>query len=608
MKSFLYSVILSVILFIPFLNFTRASSASSVETTINYSVSMPFPSNHLFEVTLKVENYSPNPDGYIDFTLPAWRSGRYIILDFSSGVQEFSAEDNFGRKLEWHKTDKDTWRVKKSEGNSYTIMYKVFSNEMSMRTRGLNDECGFIDASAVLMFAEKLRNNSLVLKIIPFENWHVTTGLNTSDGSENSFFARNYDYLADCPLLIGNHTDRDFFINDKKFTVSFPPDIEYNADSVINNIRTVSKTVCDFWEDMPFEHYNYLLIRDRYDYGATEHINSSVFSVSSTTFTNKENYNRFLSNIAHEFFHTWNVKQLRPKGIDPYDFSKENYSGEFWIAEGITSYYQNIFMIIAGYLTPDKYLETIQQSIESDIERPGNYVQSLEESSFDAWIKHSGNTPNKYIAESDFYSKGSCVGLLLDLEIRHNSENKYSLDNVMKTMYKNFPLIDGGYTNDDFIKTCEQFNGSSLKGFFDSYLYSTDSLDWKKYLNYAGLNLSTIYDSEKPFTGISARETGDRLIISYVVPGSPAYKAGLDVNDEIIAMDGYRVRSSSMSSRISDKKEDNIVKFTVMREDKLREFSVILKNSEKAKYKIERSEDPDNLQEMIYESWLNAGK
>jgi predicted metalloprotease with PDZ domain len=602
MKNFFYSLFFSLGISLSFLiNSTHASEAK-----ISYEVSMPFPPNHLFEVSVTVQNYSSYPDDFIDFTLPSWRSGRYVILNPSSGIQEFSAEDETGNKLRWSKTDKDTWRVNSSAGNTYKINYKVFSNEFSIRTRGLNDECGFIDASAVLMFAEKLRFSPLELKIIPYNGWHVTTGLDKMNGLENTFSARDYDYLADCPILIGNQKDYEFFVNEKKFTVSFPAEIKYDADTVVNEIRNISKEICDFWGDIPFEHFTYLLILSQYDYGATEHLNSTVFNVSPVTFSNKDRYNTFISNIAHEFFHTWNVKQLRPKGIDPYDFNKENYTSELWIAEGITSYYQNIFMIRAGYMTPEKYFEILGGNIQNDIERPGNYIQSLAESSFDAWVKYNNNTPNKWISESDFYSKGANLGLFIDLEIRNSSDNEYSLDDVMKTMYKNFPLNKGGYTNEDFIKVCEEYNGSSMKNFFDKYLYGVDTLDWKKYLNYAGLDLITSYDPSKPGLGISTRESGEKLIISYVVPGSASYDAGLDNNDEIIALNGYRVRSSSLSSRISDMREGDEVKLTIMREDKLREFTITLKEIKSAKYKVEKIKEPDNLQKRIFNGWLNV--
>lgn len=284
MRSLIILLICTIFFSLSALNKTSFAS----DTKIKYSAAMPFPSNHLFEIEISIENYSFASDGYIEFSLPAWRSGRYVILDPSSGVQEFSAEAGDGEKLDWTKTDKDTWRVQYISGKTFNVKYKVYSNEFPIRTRGLNDECGFIDASAVLMYAEKLRFYPLELKIIPYKDWHVTTGLDKVEGMENSFYARDYDYLADCPLLIGNQKDHDFFINDKKFTVSFPQDQVYDADKVLNDIRNISKAVCDFWGEVPFEHFTYLLISGPFDYGATEHLNSTVFSISSTTFTNKE--------------------------------------------------------------------------------------------------------------------------------------------------------------------------------------------------------------------------------------------------------------------------------------------------------------------------------
>ncbi|MBK8550658.1 MAG: M61 family metallopeptidase [Ignavibacteria bacterium] len=601
MKYPLYSFVFILLIY----SYFFPNTVCGQDPKITYTVSMPFPSNHLFEVEISIENYSSSPDNYIDLSLPAWRSGRYNIINFSSGVQDFSAEDETGSKLSWNKTDKDTWRVQ-GQVKNYKIKYKIFANEFSIRTKGLNDECGFIDASAVFIYAEKLRSGPLEVKVIPYGSWHVTTGLDRVSGTENTFSARDYDYLADCPLLIGDQKDYDFFVNDKKFVVSFPPDQVYDREKVLNDIKNISKAVCDFWGETPFEHFTYMLIAGSFDYGATEHLNSTVFSVSPITFTNKDRYYTFLSNCAHELFHTWNVKQLRPKEMDPYDFTKENYSGELWIAEGITSYYEYVFMLKTGYLLPDKFFEALSGNIKNDIERPGNYVQSLYESGFDAWIKHSGNAPNKFNAETDFYKKGANVGTLLDLEIRNSSENKYSLNDVMVKMYKNFPLNQGGYTNEDFIKVCEEYNGKSLTAFFNKYLYGLDSLDWKKYLNYAGLDLIITYDPAKPSIGISTRESGDRLYVSGIIPGSPAYESGLDLNDEIIALNGYKVRSSTLNSRISDMQDGDEVKITVMRDDKLREFIVTLKGVENAKYKVEKITDPDELQKKIYEKWVNS--
>lgn len=575
------------------------------DPSILYTIGMPFPSNHLFDIKISITNHDPDGKDYVEFQLPVWRPGRYSVLNFASGVQQFDAFDLNGNPLRWEKIDKSTWRIYFNNNNSFDLSYRVFANEFSIRTRGLNDERAFVDASTVLMYAENLRKNPVEIKINVYDDWHVTTGLDRTNISENVFYAKDYDYLVDCPMLIGKQNDFDFYINNVKHTVSFSGNGNYNETTVTEDIKKITECIQNYWGDFPYNHFTFMLVMNPVDGGATEHINSTIINVHPLVFANRENYTRFLSTIAHEYFHTWNVKQLRPKGLNEYNYLKENYSGELWIAEGTTSYYENIFLTRCGFMDEEKFLERLANSIRNDLERPGNYVQSLKESSFDAWIKHSMNSPNKFNSESDFYSKGANVSLLLDLEIRNSSKNKFSLDDVMRRMYKDFPLNKGGYTNNDFLRTCEEYAGKSLNDFFESYVSGVDTLQWAKYLNYAGLDLKTSSEKERTSLGINTRESGDRLYIASIIPGQAGYEAGLDINDEIIALNGFRVRASNLSNRIADMKNGEVVTLTVMRDEELRDFKIILKEIRPIQYKIEKLKRPDWLQKNIFETWLN---
>lgn len=440
-------------------------NAGSAQTNVSYTIGTPFPSDHLINVEINVKNYPNSSDGFADLILPAWRSGRYSILNLASGVQEFSAFSSDGTVIPWKKTDKNTWRISGAGLSSFVIKYKVYANELGLRTRSLNSERAYIDASAVLMYVAKMRFDPVEVNVIPYSNWHVTTGLDRIFGKENSFYAKDYDYLADCPMLIGTQTDHEFMIDGKKYVVSFSGEGNYNADTVVNDYKKIIRSITSFWKEIPYDHYTFMLLLSMLNRNATEHINSTAINVNPLMFSNKEAYISFLSTSAHEFFHTWNVKQLRPKGLVPYDFENENYTSELWIAEGLTSYYEDLFLLDGGIIKPEYYLEQLTGKIRSDIERPGNYVQTLADASFDAWVKYNADTQNKRNSESDFYAKGSAVGVLLDLAIRHNSQNKNSLDDVFRDMYKNFSLEKGGYTNDDFIAACEKYNGGSLKVF-----------------------------------------------------------------------------------------------------------------------------------------------
>ncbi len=579
------------------------SNTIQSQTKLLYTVSMPKPSNHLFEIEIEVQNASS--DSFTEFIIPAWRSGRYLIFNFATGIQEFSAVNLSGDEIKWHKTDKQTWRVENSGQSSFKIKYKMYANEFSNRTKGLNDELAFIDPSAVLMYCEKFRHNPLEVKINPFGSWHVTTGLDSKPGSENMFTSPDYDWLADCPIIAGNQKDYDFTVAGKKHTVTFTGEGTYNPETVIKDLSKITEENIKFWGELPYEHYNFIFQLTTQASGGTEHINSYVIDASPFLFANNDSYQSFLSTCSHEFFHTWNVKQLRPKGLTPYDFTKENYTEELWIAEGTTSYYQDIMLIKAGYKNASSYLKTIQNNIQNDIDRPGNKIQSLAESSFDAWVKFWVNTPNKWNSESDYYSKGANVSLLLDLEIRHSSKNKYSLDNVMRAMFERFPLKSGGYTNADFIKVCEEFAGESLTDFFNSYLYGVVPLDWEKYLSYAGLNLKKTEGQIKPAIGVSTRDSEGRLVISNIKPESPAYDAGLNSDDEIVAMNGYKVNGTQLTNRIGNMKEGDMITITVMRSEKIQDIKVTVKNLQSTDYTVEKINEPSELQKKIYERWLN---
>jgi predicted metalloprotease with PDZ domain len=589
--------------FLLFIFYLKLINAQDISLT--YNVSMPKPSNHLFEVTLNIENIPESYEDYIDFNLPVWRSGRFVIFNFSSGVQEFSAFDGSKNQLKWIKTGKATWRVENSKSSNVIISYKVFSNEFGLRTRGLNDEYALIDPSAVLMFVENFRYNKLALNINPYGNWHVTTGLDKSN-SDNIFTAPDYDYLADCPLLIGNQKDIEFTVEGKKHTASFLGNVNYSTSVITADLEKIISENSKFWGGLPYNNYTFLFLFTSDEFGGTEHMNSSIINVPSFYLEDKSHYVDFISVCSHEYFHTWNVKRLRPKGITPYDFMKENYTEELWVAEGTTSYYEHIILLRTGQEKSVEFISNLQKIMKNYESRPGNNIQSLAESSFDAWIKFWANTPNKWTSESDYYSKGAILSMLIDLEIRNDSKNKFSLDDVMKTMLERYALNKGGYTNSDFIKVCNEFAGKSIQPLFDKYLYSTDSIDWNKYLNYAGIKLIKSIKEEKSSAGISVYDEGNSLKISYVIPNSPAYDAGLDRGDEIIALNGFKVNSSSLDKRIESMIDGEIVKLAIMRNNELKEFNVTIKSTPVYEYKINNNENAGDLQITIYNSWLNS--
>ena len=570
------------------------------QPAVHYKLGMSKPSTHIYEVEVTIDHISKE-EKQVDFILPVWRPGRYMVLDFAGGVLEFSAVDAKGKNLEWHKVEKSLWRVESKGVSAVTVRYKVYANEFNLRTRGLNDEHGFVDGAAVFMYVEKYRALPVVLNVEPYKNWHVTTGL---EGKGKTFKAPNYDYFVDCPLEIGTQKDFTFEVEKIPHVLSIYGNGNWNADTLTRDLTKIIKTTKELFGDFPYKRYVFLLHCAPNSGGGTEHVNSTIMGTRPFVFNNPDSYRGFLSLVSHEYFHTWNVKQFRPNGITPYDFTKENYTGELWIAEGTTSYFDEVILVRAGLKSADKHLESIASMIQSDRQRPGNKSQSLFESSFDAWVKHARGTPQAYNTETDYYDRGAAVSMLLDLEIRQRTKNTGSLDGVMKTLYRQFPLGGDGYTVLDFKNIVEKISGTDFTQFFNDYVSGTQPLPWEQTLSHCGLTVALKDSAEKPWTGLSTSDTDGRTRVTRVISGSPAYEVGLDVGDEIVSLNGMRARSSDLNDRIAELKKGDSVTLLIFRNDFLKEFKLIIANQQALNYKVYRVSSPDDLQKSIYEQWL----
>ena len=570
------------------------------QPAVFYRLSMPKPATHLFEVEIRIENHKTK---ILDLHMPAWRTGRYLLLDFSGGVQEFSAVDEKNNLLPYKKTDKDTWRIEQGSSKSVTARYKVYANEFNMRTRELNSEHAFVDPLSVFMYVDELKNKPLQLTVVPFGDWKVTTGLDESDGAPFTFSAPTFEHFGDCPLEIGHQKDFDFFVDGKRHIISIYGEGNWNIDTLINDVTKIVIANKEFWGELPYKKFIFQIHCQPNAGGGTEHMNSTIMGVRPFIFSNPAAYKGFLGLISHEYFHTWNVKRLRPKAIAPYDFSKENYSEELWVSEGTTSYFDDLIILRAKFSDARSYLDKVGQMVTNERMRYGNTIQSVAEASFDAWIKYWRGRQNAQNAESDYYGKGSQVSLLLDLEIRQRSKNVHSLDDVMQAMFKRFTPTQG-FTNADLQKTCEEFGGGSFREFFHDYVFSTVSLPWDQTLSYAGLEITRRDSTKRISIGITTQDAGESTRISGITPDSPGEKAGLEIYDEIVALNGYRVRTNDFYERISSMNAGDEIILTIFRNDRLKELKVQLGYSGTINYAVKKIASPTALQKAIYEEWL----
>lgn len=586
----------------------RAQPASA-SPKLHYELGMSQPHTHLFEVKITFTNLD-KADTQLDLILPVWRSGRYVIFDFAGGVQEFAAfrgeaaESN--NRLAWSKVDKSTWRVQTAGSSTVSVSYKVYANEFNQRTRGLNDQHGFANGSALFMYAEKYRKLPLTLQVLPYGDWHVSTGLDPVKDQAHRFHAPDYDYLVDCPLEIGNQKNFEFEVQGKKHYLSIAGPGNWESEKLLARLKKVVQTCHDFWGETPYAHYTFLVHSKPSGGGGTEHINSTIMGINSFAFSKDAGYEGFTGLAMHEFFHTWNVKQLRPAGIHPFDYTRENYTPSLWISEGTTDYYTMMLMRRADYHSPAKMLTLLAEMMRNDRRQPGRKMQSVEESSFDAWTKFWKNSQDAQNREVDYYEKGSSVSLLLDLEIRHRTENRASLDDVMRAMYKRYPLSGSGFMPEDFEKVVAEIGGGSYREFFDNYVRGTAELDFAKHLGYAGLSVKETMPTTGVALGVSTREQNSAAYVQTLFAGSPAYDAGLSNGDEIVALDGFRVRANQLEARLADYKPGDKIKLTLFREEQLREIEVTLRPSQTPEVAVQLVEKPTDLQKKIYASWMFA--
>ena len=586
------------------------TSLSAGTPRIHYQLGMSKPHTHLFEVEITLSELD-GADEYLDFVVPAWRPGRYVILDFAGGVQEFSAstqsQAGSNSVLAWSKIDKNTWRINSAGKKNVRVSYKVYANEFNLRTRGLNDQHAFLDGSAAFMYVEKYRKLPLTLQVQPFGDWRVSTGLDRVSGKKNFFSAPGYDDFVDCPLEIGTHQEIEFEVQGKPHFLSIFGEGNWDTNKLIERLHKVVQANFEFWGDLPYRHYYFLVHSTPSSGGGTEHLNSTIMGIRPFGFGVERAYDDFTNLAMHEFFHTWNVKQLRPAGIHPYDYTQENYSRLLWVSEGTTTYYTLMLMRRAGFTSVSSLLNRLANMMRDDRSLPGRKIQSLEESSFDAWIKFWKNLPNDQNREVSFYDKGASVSLLLDLEIRQRTQNRASLDEVMRALYQRFPLSGPGFTSEDFQSVVEEIGAGDYDDFFNRYVRGTDELDFARSFGYAGLEvIETLPDSTRPYLGISTRENDGNLIIHAVIAGTAAYDAGVNSGDEIIALNGYRLRPNQLTARLSEFNPGDKIQLTLFRDEQLREFEVILRSATVPEYSLRRIDNPTDLQKEIYASWLGT--
>lgn len=529
---------------IPFISFlvviTTTIMAKAIPK-ISYNATISAPQTHYCKVQITIEN---NNLDSLHFSMPVWTPGSYLIREFEKSVEGVRVQLDEKSGIV-HKINKNTWKVNAKKTKRIVFEYEVYAFEFSVRTSFIDFDHAFLHNTSIFMMVNELKAIPGTLTLVYPLNWKsISTALNRVNTKQSVVFEfENYDLLADSPIEIGNHSSFTFEASGVPHEVAMVG--MNNADTIKfkKDLKLVCETMTKIVGEHPCKKYVFIVQHTDAGGGGLEHLNSCCVIMNRWGYTDANKYEAFLGLCAHEYFHLWNVKRIRPMELGPFDYNQENYTRMLWIAEGITSYYDELSLLRMKLVSQQKFLTTLLGYINDLENRPGARVQTLAESSFDAWIKEYRPNENSKNTTISYYAKGLVVGALLDMKINDVTQGEKGLDDVMKLLWNQyFKKENRGFTEKEFSEVVNAVAGTNLSEFLDTVVYSLKSPNYKQIFESLGIALTVTKENKKTL-GITSVNENNKTIVKYIDRNSCSYLANINVNDELIALNGIRLNN-----------------------------------------------------------------
>lgn len=576
--------------------------------TVRHALSAPKAAQHLLHVQTLVGGLEGRKD--VTLALPVWAPGSYKVRDFAKNFLDVRARDaTSGRSLEIAKTRKNAWRIELAGASAVQLEYDVYGFELSVRTNHVDDRHAFVNGTNTFLYVEGELDRPATVWIAPPPGWDVACSLERVGTEGFIFRAKDYDELADSPIEMAKF-DRFTFEH-----AGVPHELVVTgagnrpSRTFVDDVKKIVAQEVALWGELPSPRYSFIVHLFARGQGGLEHKDSTAIQYPRARLRKKKDYERFLSLVAHEYFHLWNGKRLRPAPLGPFDYDREVYTGALWLVEGVTAYYDELLLARAALMMGERYLELQAERLRALFDTPGRTRQSLSEASFDAWIKYYQRDENAPNSQVSYYEKGQLVAMILDLEIRARSSSRRSLDDILRALWQRYGRADEGYEEEALEPFFSEVAGFDLKPFFKAYVHGTEEPDWNRYVGHAGLELKPgkrkASDPLPPRLGITTeRREGGRIEIAAVLEGSPGHEGGLSAKDEILAVEGRRVTADQFDDRLQDFVPGDRVRFTVFRDDDLREVTVTLGDGSKTISRLVKRKDASPEERALYEAWL----
>jgi predicted metalloprotease with PDZ domain len=574
---------------------------------ITYTLRFPAPATHYVDVEALVPT---DGRGHVELMLAAWTPGSYLIREYARHLEGVEARSPDGDGREVEKTRKNRWRIACGGADAIVVRYRVYGREMTVRTNFICEEFALLNGAPTFLTLADAHVRPHGVRIEMPECWRESvTQLPAADGAPHRYCAADYDALVDAPIVLGNPALYEFEVAGRRHVLANVGESGvWDGPRSARDLEAIVHEQIAFWGCAPYDRYVFLNLITEAN-GGLEHLASTVLMTSRWKSRTRKGYLEWLGLASHEFFHAWNVKRLRPLELGPFDYEVENHTRGLWVAEGITTYYGDLLVHRAGLSTAREYLDQISGEIQELQTAHGRLVQSLEDASFDAWIKHyrpDENSPNTAVS---YYTKGALFAFLLDIEVQRASDGARTLDDVMRIAYARY-AGDRGYTGPEFRALVSEVAGADLAPWISRALDSASELDYEPALEWLGLCFRVDPPNpdqpQKAWLGAVTRNDGGRLLVTQVRRDTPAANAGLNVDDEIVAIDEHRIRPEGWDARMEAYRPGDRVSILVTRRERLTRLEATLGAEPRAAWRLEPQHNPTDQQRARLARWLTG--
>ncbi len=586
-----------------------------MSAAIAFSVATEEPHSHRLQVEMRIEEVE---EEQLVLRMPVWTPGSYKVREYSKHVQRLEVRTEEGRECAVKKIDKAGWRVGADGAKTLIVTYEVYAHELSPRHNHVDGSHAFFNCVATCMYPEGRLDEPVELRVLaPKEDWEVFCGLERMEGEVARFVAQDFDELFDTPVEVGPHSYFEVEVRGVRHRFVVWSDEELDLEPLRRDLPVVIEENAEMFGGLPYERYLFINHVARGVWGGLEHRHSSVnlFSPEHFDATERdeegelgEKYANILRLLSHEHFHAYHIKRLRPVELGPFDYQGENYTTSLWAVEGVVSYFDTYQLRRSGLIGARRYMELLEKRIAKLEAAPGRREQSLEEASFDAWIRLYRPDEDTRNSTVSYYLKGELVVWLLDLWIRDQSDGERTMADVLRQMWREYYVErDVGFAQGDVEEAVSEQAGADASAVFDQLVRGRGPIEWEEFLGPVGLELCPEDECEEAgWIGVKTKKSAGRVEVSSVARGGPSEGAGVYAGDEIVAVNGWNVRDKDVEDLIGEIAPGEVVNFHLFRRHRLHHVSIVCEEAPPSSYRLKPAEEMSPRQRKLLKSWLGV--